>query len=108
MKAALPSGGAAIVMCASLPSAIEYELTGKSLLTPSVIDAVVSKVNKRRITNSKDLRKLRQILPDPVAREHFLSDAGDIASASLRLPYVEKPATNASFTGGNDAVEYSE
>ena len=76
------------------------ELIGvsKKLLTPSVIDAVVTKVNKRRITNSKDLRKLRQILPDPVAREHFLSDAGDIASALLRLPYVEKAAVPASFT----------
>jgi ParB family chromosome partitioning protein len=82
------------------------ELMGvsKKLLTPSAIDAVVSKVNKRRITNSKDLRKLRQILPDPVAREHFLSDAGDLASASLRLPYVERPATNASFTDKLDAA----
>lgn len=75
------------------------ELMGvsKKLLTPSVIDAVVSKVNKRRITNSKDLRKLRQILPDPVARKDFLSEAGDITSAMLRLPYVEKTATQVSF-----------
>lgn len=84
------------------------ELMGvsKKLLTPSVIDAVVSKVNKRRITNSKDLRKLRQILPDPVAREHFLSDAGDIVSALLRLPYVEKSSAPTSFTEKLDvAVE---
>lgn len=82
------------------------ELMGvsKKLLTPSVIDAVVSKVNKRRITNSKDLRKLRQILPDPVAREHFLSDAGDIASACLRLPYEEKPSLTASFTDKLDVA----
>lgn len=68
------------------------ELMGvsKKLLTPSVVEAVVKKVNQRRITNSKDLRKLRQILPDPVAREHFLTDAGDLSSAMLRLPYVEK------------------
>ena len=46
------------------------ELMGvsKKLLVPSVIDAVVKKVNQKRITNSKDLRKLRSILPDPVAR----------------------------------------
>ena len=84
------------------------ELMGvsKKLLTPSVIDAVVSKVNKRRITNSKDLRKLRQILPDPVAREHFLSDAGDIVSALLRLPYVEKSSAPTCFTDKLDlAVE---
>ena len=56
------------------------ELMGvsKKLLTPSVIDAVVKKVNQKRITNSKDLRKLRAILPDPVAREHFLSEDGDL------------------------------
>ena len=49
------------------------ELMGvsKKLLTPSVIEAVVKKVNQKRVTNSKDLRKLRTILPDPVARAAF-------------------------------------
>jgi ParB family chromosome partitioning protein len=63
------------------------ELMGvsKKLLTPSVVDAVVKKVNQKRVTNSKDLRKLRTILPDPVAREHFLSSAGDLESAMLRV-----------------------
>ena len=63
------------------------ELLGvnKKLLTPSVIDAVVDKVSRKRITNSKDLRKLRAILPDPVAKQHFLSEEGDIDSAMLRL-----------------------
>jgi ParB family chromosome partitioning protein len=63
------------------------ELLGvnRKLLTPSVIDAVVDKVNRKRITNSKDLRKLRVILPDPVARQHFLSEEGDLDSAMLRL-----------------------
>jgi ParB family chromosome partitioning protein len=63
------------------------ELMGvsKKLLTPSVVDAVVNKVRGKRITNSKDLRKLRAILPDPVAREHFLSEEGDLDSAMLRL-----------------------
>jgi ParB family chromosome partitioning protein len=68
------------------------ELMGvsKKLLAPSVIDAVVKKVNEKRITNSKDLRKLRAILPDPVARAHFLSDAGDLESAQLRIRPVER------------------
>src|SRR5262249_35599570 len=44
----------------------------------------------KRVTNSKDLRKLRQILPDPVAREHFLSKQGDIDSAVMRLGVPEK------------------
>ena len=63
------------------------ELTGvsKNLLTPSVVDAVVERVNAKRITNSKDLRKLRTILRDPVARAHFLDDDGDLDSAMLRV-----------------------
>lgn len=63
------------------------ELLGvsKKLLTPSVIDAVVNKVGRKRITNSKDLRKLRAILPDPVAKQNFLSEEGDLESATLRL-----------------------
>ncbi len=63
------------------------ELMGlsKKLLTPSVIDAVIDKVKAKRITNSKDLRKLRTILPDPVARDHFLSKEGDLDSAMLRV-----------------------
>ena len=70
------------------------ELMGvsKKLLTPTVIEAVVKKVNQKRITNSKDLRKLRTILPDPVARSQFLSDAGDLESAMLRLGPAPKPA----------------
>lgn len=77
------------------------ELMGisKKLLTASVVDAVVKKANERRITNSKDLRKLRQILPDPVARENFLSDTGDVDSAYLRLPYVDKPLGNGTLPG---------
>jgi ParB family chromosome partitioning protein len=68
------------------------ELMGvsKKLLVPTVIEAVVKKVNEKRITNSKDLRKLRTILPDPVARAHFLSDSGDLESAQLQVRSVEK------------------
>jgi ParB family transcriptional regulator, chromosome partitioning protein len=72
------------------------ELMGvsKKLMTPSVVEAVVRKVNQRRVTNSKDLRKLRAILPDPVAREHFLREEGDLESAMLRVagvPEKRKP-----------------
>jgi ParB family transcriptional regulator, chromosome partitioning protein len=62
----------------------------KKLLTPSVISAVVNKVNQKRITNSKDLRKLRAILRDPVAKAHFLDDEGDIDSAVLRVAFEKK------------------
>ena len=68
------------------------ELMGmsKKLLTPAITEAVVKKVGQKRITNSKDLRKLRLILPDPVAREHFLSEEGDLDSAMLRLTAAGK------------------
>ncbi len=71
------------------------ELMGvsKNLLTPSVVDAVVAKVNQKRITNSKDVRKLRSILRDPVAKAHFLSEDGDIDSAMLRTTPLEKSRT---------------
>ncbi len=72
------------------------ELMGvnKKLLTPTVIEAVVEKVNQKRVTNSKDLRKLRVILRDPVAREHFISKEGDLDSAMLRVaPSGIKPAS---------------
>ena len=68
------------------------ELMGvsKKLLTPTVVDAVIEKVAAKRITNSKDLRKLRAILPDPVAREHFISKQGDIDLAMLRIGPPQK------------------
>jgi ParB family chromosome partitioning protein len=83
------------------------ELMGvsKKLLVPSVIDAVVKKVNEKRITNSKDLRKLRTILPDPVARAHFLSDAGDLDSAQLRVRAPEKKETSGPLTDLGNAVD---
>ena len=81
------------------------ELMGvsKKLLTPSVVEAVVKKVNQKRITNSKDLRKLRTVLPDPVARAQFLSDGGNIESAMLRVaPVVKQSKTG--LPGNLEAV----
>jgi ParB family chromosome partitioning protein len=81
------------------------ELMGvsKKLLTPSVVDAVVKKVTQKRITNSKDLRKLRAILPDAVARENFLSEEGDLETASLRVAPATK-MDKSGFTGELDAA----
>lgn len=70
---------------AGITWARELKGVNKKLLSPSVVDAVVKKVREKRITNSKDLRKLRLILPDPVARAHFLTDEGDLESAMLRF-----------------------
>ena len=70
---------------AAITWARELKGVSKALLTPTVVDAVVEKVNQRKITNSKDLRKLRTILRDPVAKEHFLKSEASIDSAMLRI-----------------------
>jgi ParB family chromosome partitioning protein len=76
----------------------------KKFLTPSVLAAVVKQVNEKRITNSKDLRKLRTILPDPVARAHFLNDEGDLDSAALRLAPLDKKRAERSLCGDLEAA----
>ena len=72
-------------LSASITWARELIGVNKKLRTPTIIDAVVKKVAEKRITNSKDLRKLRAILADPVASHYFLDDDGDVDSAMLRL-----------------------
>lgn len=57
---------------ASITWAREIKNINKSLLTPTILDTIVSKVNDQEITNSKDIRKLRIVLRDPVARERFI------------------------------------
>lgn len=68
---------------ASITWAREIKNLNKKLLTPSVLDTVIRKVNEQEITNSKDIRKLRQVLKDPVAKERFTS-AGGTLEAALR------------------------
>lgn len=57
---------------ASITWAREIKNINKSLLTPTILDEIVRKVNDKEITNSKDIRKLRVVLRDPVARERFI------------------------------------
>jgi ParB family chromosome partitioning protein len=76
---------------ASITWARELIGVNKTLRTPTIVEAVVKKVAEKRITNSKDLRKLRTILADPVARDNFLSEEGDIETAMLRLGEPSKP-----------------
>lgn len=88
------------------------ELMGisKKLLTPSAVDAVVKKVNEKRITNSKDMRKLRTILRDPVAKAHFLSDDGDVESAMLRIAPAERSKSTglvAELNAAMDAIRHT-
>lgn len=70
---------------ASITWAREIRNINQKLLTPGVVNAIVRKVNDKVVTNSKDVRKLRVILRDPVAREEFLSPRGTIDSAALKV-----------------------
>jgi ParB family chromosome partitioning protein len=89
---------------AAITWARELRGVSKNLLTPSVVDAVVDKVNQKRITNSKDLRKLRVILRDPVAKAHFVREEGDIESAMLRIAPMKKDARSLGLVGELDAA----
>src|SRR5580658_3116293 len=70
---------------ASITWAREIKNLNKKLLSPTVLDTIIKRVNEQEITNSKDLRKLRQILKDPVGKENFLSHGGSIENALKTL-----------------------
>src|SRR5580704_1627789 len=70
---------------ASITWAREIKNLNRKLLTPTVLDTILRKVNEQEITNSKDVRKLRQVLKDPVAKDEFLSHSGSIESALQKL-----------------------
>ena len=70
---------------ASITWAREIKNLNRKLLSPDVLRTIVQKVNDREITNSKEIRKLRQVLRDPVARDEFSSNRGSIESALLKL-----------------------
>src|SRR5207245_212910 len=70
---------------ASITWAREIKNLNKKLLTPTVLDTVIRRINDNEITNSKDIRKLRQILKDPVARDQFLAQGGTIDKAIQSL-----------------------
>jgi ParB family chromosome partitioning protein len=69
----------------SITWAREIKNLNRKLVTPQALDAIIKRVNDQEITNSKDLRKLRQVLRDPVARDEFFADGGSIDSALLKL-----------------------
>jgi len=70
----------------STPGHARSKNINRKLLTPSVLDTVIRRINDHDITNSKDIRKLRVILRDPVAKDKFLSQDGSIDSALQRVP----------------------
>lgn len=70
---------------ASITWAREIKNLNKKLVSPTALDAIIRKVNEQEITNSKEIRKLRQVLKDPVAKDHFLSAGGTIETALRTL-----------------------
>jgi len=73
---------------ASITWAREIKNLSRKIVTPTVLDTVIRKINEQEITNSKDIRKLRSILKDPVAKEKFLSPGGSIEIALKTLAPV--------------------
>ncbi len=75
---------------ASITWAREIKNINRKLLTPSVLDTVIRRINDKEITNSKDVRKLRPILKDPVARDRFLASGGSVDTALQLVPARKK------------------
>ncbi len=70
---------------ASITWAREIKNINKKLITPSVLDTIIRRINEKEITNSKDVRRLRQILKDPVARHEFLDKKATIDTALQKV-----------------------
>jgi ParB family chromosome partitioning protein len=93
---------------AAITWAREINSLSKKLLTPTVRDTLIRRINEQEITNSKDVRKLRQILKDPVARDSFLDKGKSIDAAVLRV--APKPDPKAKGLAGdiealNEAIQ---
>lgn len=79
---------------ASITWAREIKNLNRKLLNPTTLDTIIQRINDHQITNSKDIRKLRKVLKDPVARDHFLKPDGSIDTALERLaPPAPKKGT---------------
>jgi len=77
----------------------------RKILTPTILDTIVPKINEGEITNSKDVRKLRVVLRDPVAKDEFLSGGGTIQTALEKVgPSEVKRRRNDGLAGDVDAL----
>jgi ParB family chromosome partitioning protein len=70
---------------ASITWAREIKNLSKKIVNQTVLDTIILKINKQEVTNSKDVRKLRAVLRNPIAKEEFLSKGGTIQSATEKL-----------------------
>ncbi|HWW61388.1 MAG TPA: ParB N-terminal domain-containing protein [Thermoanaerobaculia bacterium] len=74
----------------SITWAREIKNINKTLLTPTVLDTIVRKVNENEITNSKDVRKLRVVLRDAVARQKFINGESIDSVMGMVAPPVSR------------------
>jgi ParB family chromosome partitioning protein len=89
---------------ASITWAREISSINKNLLPPSVLDTIVGKINDKLITNSKDVRRLRAILKDPVAKDCFLTERTTINDALEKLGGESRAPRAAGLAGDLDAI----
>jgi ParB family chromosome partitioning protein len=75
---------------ASITWAREIKSINRNLLVPPVLNAIVEKINGKLITNSKDVRRLRVILKDPVAKDVFLQPQTTINDALEKIGVTKK------------------
>ena len=72
---------------ASITWAREIKNINRNILTPTILDTLIRRINDKEITNSKDIRKIRQILRDPVAKQKFINgESIDTAMDSVPPP----------------------
>jgi ParB family transcriptional regulator, chromosome partitioning protein len=74
---------------ASITWAREIKNLSRKIVNQTVLDTIILKINGQEVTNSKDVRKLRAVLRNPVAREEFLSKGGTIQGAIEKLEPAE-------------------
>lgn len=75
---------------ASITWAREIKNINKNLLTPEVLKEIIKRISKKEITNSKEIRNLRKVLKDPVARHKFLSGESLDHALSMVVPATSK------------------
>ncbi len=92
---------------ASITWAREIKNINKSLLTPTILDTIVQRINENEITNSKDVRKLRAVLKDPVAKQRFVDGAplGSVVDAVAPPPERGKGTLSAELSDLTQALK---
>jgi ParB family chromosome partitioning protein len=89
---------------ASITWAREIKSIKRNLLTPPVVDAIVDKINDKLITNSKEVRRLRAVLKDPVAKDRFLQPGATINDALDVLGQTTKKPRKKGLAGDISAI----